>query len=99
MLEVIYSKKDLKKYEIKFKKNLYYYSVLSHSDKRGYNRTISVSILKNDMHFLTLGEEHVDTAGYKGDLSTANNIISKIMGHKMKDGYDLMSKNIRVINA
>ena len=39
---------------------------------------------------------HINTASYRGDRATACHIINKETGAKMKDGYNLASKNIQL---
>jgi len=81
----------------KMKPNLFYYAVLSSSDERGYNKTIHVFCLeKKTLKPLTIGYAHINTAAYKGDKATAHNLISEIVGHKMADGYCLLSNKINV---
>jgi hypothetical protein len=43
-----------------------------------------------------VGIETICTASYKGDIPTANNIISHNLGYEMRDGYYLMDNTIMV---
>lgn len=95
-IEQYFTKDRLKKY--KYRKNLYYYTVQDSSDKKGYNKTITVRVLLHDYTMIDVVDVHVNTAAYRGDAATAKRAISDIFGHKMMDGYDLASKNIKVIN-
>ena len=84
---------ELKKEKVN---NVYYYSITPSSDVRGYNRTINLFIIKKDYSLLEVANYCVNTATYKGDLAIANNMISDIFNHKMKDWYTLLSNKIKV---
>ncbi len=77
----------------------YIYKVISKSDKRGYNRTIEVYRIKNNVPLFIGYDDLINTASYKGDRPIANHIISKEDKHKMKNGYDLESKHIQVFEV
>ena len=87
------SAEELKKEKVN---NVYYYSVTPSSYQRGYNRTINLFIIKKDYQLVEVANYSVNTDSYKGDRGTANNMISEIFNHKMKDGYTLLSNKIKV---
>ena len=75
----------------------YIYTVEHKSFKRGCNLTIDVYRIKNNQP-LFVGSDDINTSSYKGNLAIASHIISKEDGHKMdKRGYELESKNIKII--
>ena len=81
-----------------------YFWKYSTSDKRGYNRNISVYEQNKDKSFSFIGSKDVSTASYKGDYATACEVLSKNKGHKLDKGnnwqgagYSLASKNIKLI--
>lgn len=74
----------------------YIYKAEDMSCKRGYNRTVSVYRVKNNVPQYIGYDDEISTASYKGDKAIASILISKIDGHKMKNGYDLASKNIQI---
>ena len=74
----------------------YYFTALHHSDKRGYNRTVQVWRIKNNKPFYVGYDDEISTASYRGDIAIASQIISDNDGHKMKNGYELLSKNIKL---
>ena len=77
----------------------YFLTVEHNSNKRGYNRTVSVYRVKNNQPLFVGYDEEINTASYKGDHAIACQIISKEDGHKMdQHGYNLQSKNIKVLS-
>jgi hypothetical protein len=77
---------------------VYIYTIVKKSDKRGYNRTINVwSVNDNIPVFLGYTDE-VNTSGYKGDYATACELIAEFDKHAMSNcGYFLQNKDIKVI--
>ena len=67
------------------------------SQKKGYNRTVTVYQVKNnDLVYIGYDDE-VDTAAYMGDYAVACHIIHNKLGHKLSDDkYSLASKNIKI---
>ncbi len=73
------------------------YKIRKDSDKRGYNREITVYRLKNSQPEYVGYDDEINTASYKGDYAIACGIINKELGHKSsKGGYTMESKNIRI---
>ena len=70
--------------------------VTKHARRRGYNKLISVYIMRKDGQFRFIGSEWVQTAGYRGDYPTACGILSKEFGYK-SDGYSLKRKDVTVL--
>lgn len=66
----------------------YIYKVEGHSEKRGYNRCITVYRVKQNKP-IYLGCEHVNAASYYGDRATACQILSAADGEPMVDSYTL----------
>lgn len=90
---VNFTKERLK--EIGIKPNLFYYSILDNSVERNYNKTIIVSVLKKDMSAIHIGEHHINTASYKGNIGSAVSVIGEVFNYK-NDGYSLAKKNIKL---
>lgn len=67
------------------------------SDKKGYNRTVTVYQVKNnDLVYIGYDDE-INTASYMGDYAIACHIINKVLGHKLSDDkYSLASKNVKI---
>lgn len=67
------------------------------SDKKGYNRTVTVYQVKNnELNYIGYDDE-INTAAYIGDYAIACHIIHNKLGHKLsKCGYFLASKNIKL---
>ena len=64
--------------------------------KRGYNKLISVYKMTKRGTFLFIGDQWVQTAGYRGDYATACRILSDKFGYK-NDGYSLTRKDVTVL--
>ena len=77
-------------------KNVFYYSITNNSEVKGDNRTINLFVLKKDYQPVEIANYSVNTASYKGDRAVASNMISEIFGHKLKDGYTLLSNKIKL---
>ena len=84
---------ELKKEKVN---NVYYYSITPSSNKRGYNRTINLFIIKKDFQLVEIANYYINNNSYKENREIANNMISEIFNHKMKDGYTLLSNKIKV---
>jgi len=66
---------------------------------RGYNIRVSAYKQLKDGHFLKIGTTYHDGASWKGERAAAAEIISQEEGHRMDErGYNLVSKNIEIIN-
>ena len=67
------------------------------SNKKGYNRTVTVYQVKNnDLVYIGYDDE-INTAAYMGDYAIACHIIHKELGHKLSDDkYRLASKKIKI---
>lgn len=63
------------------------YTVLPSSTKRGYNRTISVHELIDNMPEFIGYDDKVNTAAYKGDGAIAWHIVAKADETVLLDGY------------
>lgn len=57
-------------------------------------KVVEINTKTKDMVFV--GEEECNTAMHYGDKAVAGQIVSRVKGHKMKDSYDLLSKNIKL---
>lgn len=86
-------KEALSKHGIKSK--LFYFRTVNDSYKRGFNRTIIVYVLDKELKPICIGEEHINTASYKGDKATASNFIANMFGYK-SDGYNLLDLKIKL---
>lgn len=76
----------------------YIFKIEKSSSVRGYNRTIYVYRVKNNQPIFVGYNEKIDTASYKGGRAVASQIISDNEGLKMdKKGYNLLSKNVQLI--
>lgn len=75
----------------------YFYKEELASIKRGYNRTISVWRLDKEGRWRFIGEEHCNSASWRGAYGVACGILNEKIGHRMADGYGLKSKNITLI--
>lgn len=78
----------------------YFFIAKNSSDKRGYNRTITVYRNINNQPIYVGCDEEIDTAAYKGDYGIAAKIIHEKTGAKWlkgREGYELASKNIKII--
>ena len=64
--------------------------------KRGYNKLISVYSMRKDGQFRFIGDEWVQTAGYRGDYPTACGILAKEFGYE-SDGYSLKRKDVTIL--
>ena len=73
------------------------YKVEKGSYKRGYNRIILVYALIKHKPIL-IGENHVNTASYKGDKASANEIIAELYGYRF-DGYNIIRKDITLFEV
>ena len=75
----------------------YFYYKVESSPKRGYNRRITVFMMrKADGMPRYLGYADVQTAGYKGDKATACDVISKAFNYKKSDGYFFDRQDLQV---
>ena len=80
----------------------YIFKAQSSSDKRGYNRTVYVYRVKNNVPVFVGYDEEIDTASYVGDRGIAAKIIHEATGAKWKEGrknYELASKNIQIFQV
>lgn len=71
------------------------------SEKRRYNRTITVYDQNKDGSFNFIGEDdQINTASYRGDEAIASKILHDKFNYKWlkgRENYDLQSKNIKLI--
>ena len=67
------------------------------SNKKGYNRTVTVYQVKNnELNYIGYDDE-ISTASHMGDYAIACHIINKVLGHKLSDdSYSLASKDIKI---
>ena len=77
------------------KSKLFYFRAVSDSYKRGFNRTILLYVLDKELKPICIGEEHINTASYKGDKATASNFIASMFNYKT-DGYNLLDLKIKL---
>ena len=77
----------------------YIYKAEDYSPVRRYNRTVTVYRVKNNKPIFVGSDNKISSASYKGDIAIANLIISAVDGAKMKNGYDLLSKNIQLFQV
>lgn len=75
------------------------YKVIKSSNKRGYNREVLVYRIKNNKPDFIGYDDEINTASYKGDKAIASWIIANKLGFKMKNGYDLKRKDIRLFEV
>lgn len=93
MEELYYKKEELRK---GLKQNLFYYKVINENKKRGYNKVIKVYMISiKDFSPLCIGHADVNTASFKGDKATANNIICSIFKYS-NDGYNISDHRVKV---
>ena len=77
----------------------FFFTIKHDSDKRGYNRTISVYRNINNQPTFIGYDEEINTASYKGDYGIAAKIIHEVTGAKWlkgREGYELASKSIKI---
>ena len=80
----------------------YFVKISHNSDKRGYNRTVSVYTQNKDGSFSFIAEnDKINTASYRGDSAEANQILHDNFGYKWAEKgnthYYLLSKNVKLI--
>ena len=73
------------------------FKVVQSSNIRGYNRTVEVYQVKNNEPIYVGYNDQINTASYRGDKAVASKIISDKLGYKMKNSYDLLRKDIRLL--
>lgn len=67
----------------------------SGSDKRGYNTSIQVYRVVNNVP-TWIGDGDYNTASWRGALASAHLIISEVEGYKT-DGYYITRKDVQVV--
>lgn len=72
----------------------YIYKPIDSSTKRGYNRTIEVFRVKNNVPIYLGYDNKIDTASYKGDKAVAKELIAELEGYTF-EGYDFKAKSTR----
>ena len=78
----------------------YFYTVEKSSNTKGTNRTVNVYRNINNQPIFIGSDDIINTASYKGDRAIACKIIHDVDGAKWlkgREGYELHSKNIRII--
>lgn len=74
----------------------YIYTVEKDSAKRGFNRTVTVWRIKNNVpHFLAVNDK-LQSAAWRNGRCEASALIAEVDGHKF-DGYKLASDEIQLI--
>jgi len=66
------------------------------SDKRGYNKCITVYRVKHNKPEEVAQSDH-NTASWKGARGQANTLVARLLNLRSFDGYMIGTKDVRVI--
>lgn len=75
----------------------YIYTVLDSSRKRGYNQTVKVYRIKNNIPKFLGKDEEIHTSSWVGGYGIACQIIARETNAKLESPYALVSDKIQVI--
>ena len=74
----------------------YIYLLTEGSDARGFNRTVTVWRVKNNVPVWLASNNRIHTKGWRGDKCEAALLIAETEGYKL-DKYKIVNKDVQII--